>query len=182
MKNILFVLTTLLSFSILSQGKNKNLESEMKRLKIETVLIVQSQAIDEHPLWSPNSDFVACNIAGKWYKFRLTNIKLGKAKWHDKKIGFLTTEDAYSALTPSEQLEFDKDSVFNIREATTSNGTRLELKMDEMTVSMVVTKPGEEPTIIWTSGGENCYGLVISPDEKYVAYLCEMNGLFIMKL
>lgn len=182
MRKIHIVLLTVLTFNVYGQDNSKDLNSEMTRLKTETVLIVQSQAIDEYPLWSPNSDFIACNIEGKWYKFRLTNIDLADAKWRGQTIGVLTTKDAYSELTSKEQSEFEKVSNFNPREVKTKNGTEVELKMDGMTVSLIVTKKGEKAKKLWTSGGENCHSLVLSPDEKYVAYLCEMNGLLVMKL
>jgi hypothetical protein len=158
------------------------LNSEMTRLKTETVLIVQSQAIDEYPLWSPSSDFIACNIEGKWYKFRLTNIDLADAKWRGQTIGVLKSRDAYSELTNKEQAEFEKVSKFNPREVKTTDGTKVEFKMEGMAVSLIVKKKGEKAKKLWTSGGENCHSLVLSPDEKYVAYLCELNGLLIMKL
>ncbi|MCW3103267.1 MAG: hypothetical protein JWO09_1707 [Bacteroidetes bacterium] len=160
-----------------------NLGSEMKRLKVETVLIVNSQAIDEYPLWSPNSDYIACNIEGKGYKFRLSDIELIKGKWHGKKIGVLSTQDAYSPLTESEQKEYEKVSVFNAREVVTADGTKIELKQtDGFSISLIVTKKDESPKTLWTSEGENCHSLVISPDGNYVAYLCEMNGLLVMKI
>lgn len=166
-----------------SSTKSKILSSEMTRLKTETVLIVNSQAIDEYPLWAPNSDYIACNIMGKWYKFRLTNIELSEAKLHGLSIGVLATKDAYSPLTDSEQKQFDKVSKFNPREVTSIDGTKVELKeTGDMSISLVVTKKGESSKILWTSGGENCHSLVLSPDGQFVAYLCEMNGLLIMKL
>jgi hypothetical protein len=182
MKKIYIIILTVLTFNVFGQDKMKNLNSEMTRLKTKTALIVQSQAIDEYPLWSPNSDFVACNIEGKWYKFRLTNIDLTDAKWRGQTIGVLTTKDAYSEMTTKEKDEFEKLSKFNPREVETKNGTKVELKVEGMTVSLVVTKKGGKAKKLWTSGGENCHSLVLSPDEKYVAYLCEMNGLLIMKL
>ncbi len=182
MKKIYITLLTVLTLNVYGQDTTKNLNSEMTRLKTETVLIVQSQAIDEYPLWSPNSDFVACNIEGKWYKFRLTNIDLADAKWRGQTIGVLTTKNAYSELTNKEQIEFEKVSKLNPREVKTTNGTKVELTMEGMSVSLIVTKKGEKAKKLWTSGGENCHSLVLSPDEKYVAYLCEMNGLLIMKL
>ena len=184
MKKIYIIILTILTFNVYGQNIDitKNLNSEMTRLKTETVLIVQSQAIDEYPIWSPNSDFVACNIEGKWYKFRLTNIELADAKWRGQTIGILTTKDAYSELTTNEQKEFEKASKFKPREVTTAKGTKVELKMEGMAVSLIITKKGEKAKKLWTSGGENCHSLVLSPDENYVAYLCEMNGLLIMKL
>ena len=165
------------------QDSGKTLSTEMARLKTETVLFVHSQAIDEYPLWSPNLDFIACNIAGKWYKFRLTNIDLVEAKWREQTIGYLATKNAYSKLSKKDQANFKKVSKFNPREVTTKDGTKVELKENEdLSVSLIVTKKNENPKTFWTSGGENCHSLVLSPDETYVAYLCELNGLLIMKL
>ncbi|TAE38401.1 MAG: hypothetical protein EAY66_04230 [Sphingobacteriales bacterium] len=182
MKIFYIIFLTILTFNACGQNKPNNLNLEMTRLKTETVLIVRSQAIDEYPLWSPKSDFIACNIEGKWYKFRLINIELTDTKWRGQTIGVLKTKDAYSELTNNEQFEFEKVSKFNPRELKTKDGTKVELKMKEMSVSLVVTKKGEKAKILWASGGENCHSLVLSPDENYVAYLCEMTGLLIMKI
>jgi hypothetical protein len=182
MKTYYILFLTILTLNACGQNKPSSLNLEMTRLNTETALIVQSQAIDEYPLWSPKSDFIACNIEGKWYKFRLNNIELTNTKWRGQTIGVLTTKDAYSELTNKEQPEFEKVSKFNPRELKTKDGTKVELKMKEMSVSLVVTKKGEKSKILWTSGGENCHSLVLSPDENYVAYLCEMTGLLIMKI
>lgn len=182
MKTLYLVLiSALIACSAFAQDGSKTLASEMSRLKAHTALIAQSQAIDEYPLWSPKGDFIACNIEGKWYKFRLTNIDLIKAKWHGQKIGMVAVDIA-TELTAAEQAEYEKVSHFNPREVTTADGTKVELKAYDMAVSMVVTKKDGKPKTLWTSGGENCHSLVLSPDGKFVAYLCELNGLLIMKL
>lgn len=177
----ILLLATMLTSGLFAQNASKTLATEMTRLKTHTALIAQSQAIDDYPLWSPGSDFIACNIEGKWYKFRLTNIDLVKAKWHGQKIGMVAVDIA-TELTAAEQAEYEKVSRFNPREVTTADSTRVELKMEDMAVSMVVTKSGGKPKTLWTSGGENCHSLVLSPDGKFVAYLCELNGLLVMKL
>src|SRR5690606_23738368 len=123
-----------------------------------------------------------CNIMGKWYKFRLTNIELAEAMWRGQVIGVLITEDAYSEMTDTEQMEFERVSKFNPREVTTKKGAKIELKQIGMSVSLIVTEKGETSKTLWTSSGENCHSLVLSPDEKYLAYLCETNGLLVMKL
>jgi hypothetical protein len=173
---------TILTFNVYAQS-TADLRSEMVRLKTETILIVQSQAIDEYPMWSPSSDFVACNIMGKWYKFRLSNVQLAEAKWRGQLIGVLTTKDASSQMTDNEYKDFEKVSKFNPREVITKKGTRIELKeTGDMSISLILTKKGENSKTLWSSGGENCHSLVVSPDEKYIAYLCEMTGLLVMKL
>lgn len=177
---LLFLLVSIHSFS--QDVSKKDLEFELNRLKTKTVLVLQSQAIDEFPIWSENSDYIGCNIMGEWYKIRLTDIQLDSAIWRDEKIGILTTEGAGSKMKKKEVIQFKKHSNFKPREIITSNGTKIELKLNGFAVSLITTKSGEEPKTLWTSGGENCYSLSLSPDEKYVAYLCELNGLFIMKI
>ena len=54
--------------------------------------------------------------------------------------------------------------------------------MKDFKITLKVAKQGEESKIIWSSSGGNCHSLTISPDEKYVAYLCEMSGLFVMRI
>ena len=176
-----WIFILLLTISACS-GQKGSLDTELNRLNAETVLIIQSQAIDEYPLWSDSSDYIGCNIMGKWHKIRLTDIQLQEAIWKNQKIGVLTTQDALSEMTAKEVKEFKKVSKFQPREVTTSDGTKIELKMDGMSVSLIITKKGQDSKILWTSGGENCHSLTVSPDEKYVAYLCEMNGLLVMKI
>lgn len=181
--NILSLILTFYSTCIYSQNTSeKNLNSEMNRLETETVIVLNSQEIDYYPMWSPNSDFIAFNINEKWNKIRLDNIEFEAVKWRGQKIGFLISKDAITEMSEKEIDEFKKVSKFNAREVTSKNGTKIELPMQSLRTSLVVTHKGENPKTLWTSGGENCHSLVLSPNEKYVAYLCELNGLLIMKI
>src|SRR5258708_8292037 len=45
---------------------------------------------------------------------------------------------------------------------------------------LVVTAKGARPETRWTSGLENCHSLFISPDEKHVAFIAELNGTVVM--
>jgi hypothetical protein len=181
MKQLFLILLFAFSVPCLAQEKG-TLDSELDRLNTKTALIIQSEAIDEYPLWSDDSDYIGCNIMGEWYKLRLIDIQLQEATWRNQTIGVLTTEDALSSMTKKEVKDFKKVSKFQPREVTTADGTKIELIMEGFSVSLVVTKKGQDPKTYWTSGGENCHSLTISPDEKYVAYLCEMTGLLVMKI
>ena len=163
-----------------AQLNSKNLSTEMTRLNVNTALIVNSQAIDDYPLWSPNSDFVAANIEGKWYKFRLKNINLEEAEWHQNKIGVLISNNGASILKERELKEFGKKVNSNGRRVTAA-GVEIELKLNGFSTSMGVTKNNNKK-ILWTSGIENCHSLSLSPNEEYVAYLCELSGLFVMRI
>jgi hypothetical protein len=154
----------------------------MSRIGVETAMIVNSQAIDEYPLWSPDSDFIAANIEGKWYKFKLKNIKLSEAEWRKQKIGVLDNDNSYLPLTKNEYENFHKTLRHNQRLVRTKDGDQVELRLEDFSTSLILTKNSHNPVTIWKSGLENCHNLSTSPDEKYVAYLCELNGLFVMRL
>lgn len=83
-KKLLNFLILILIFSCtkLNKNPNQNLDLKMEKLGVDTVLIVSSQGIDEHILWSQDSNFIASNIEGKWYKFRLNNIELVEADYN----------------------------------------------------------------------------------------------------
>jgi len=182
MSRIIIMFWVVIAGCASANKSTNNLMSELSELETETALIIQS-SIDEYPIWSKDSNFIGCNIMGKWYKIRLTNIQLEKATWRgEQTIGVLTTQDAVSEMSEEEIKEFQANSKFQPREITTSDKTKIELKMKGFSVSLIVTKKEEKPVTLWTSELENCHSLALSPDEKYVAYLCELNGLFIMKI
>ena len=165
-----------------NQSSVKNLSTSMQELNIDTALIIDSEAIDDYPLWSTDSKFIAANIEGIWHKYRLTNIKLEKADWHNIEIGIMTTKNSDSLLTAIEQEKFNITLKYDVRKILTSTGDKIELKLGGFSTSLILTKNGQNAKVIWKSSLENCHSLSLSPDEKFIAYLCELNGLFIMKI
>jgi hypothetical protein len=59
----IFVLVTLALAQI-----GTGLRSEMQSLDVHTALLIPSQAVDESPVWSPDSRYLGANIQGKWFK------------------------------------------------------------------------------------------------------------------
>src|SRR5690349_16678604 len=60
---------------------------EMKRLGINTVLVLPSSAIDDYPVWSPDSRYVCANVMDHWKKVDLGAVVLTAGKWHDDTVG-----------------------------------------------------------------------------------------------
>jgi hypothetical protein len=71
---------------------------------------------------------------------------------------------------------------FGARKVTSRDGTILELKQDDLGTSFVITKKGEKAETLWTSKLENCHSLALSRDERYVAFICELNGVIVTAL
>ena len=74
----------------------------MGSLKVNTALIFPSQAIDDSPLWSPDSRYLAGNVQGKWYKVQIGSIQLKPAKWHDHSIGVIADGKKFEESTEQE--------------------------------------------------------------------------------
>ena len=143
MKIISSLIILFISNICIGQVENREtLESELERLQLKTALLIHSQSLDEFPIWSKNSDYIGFNLAGNWQKINLKNIELKEVDWRNSKIGYLTTENAFSEMTQEEITEFQNSSKFQPREATTSDGTKIELKMNGMRVSLIITKKG----------------------------------------
>ena len=172
--------------SIAQEEENEShfgtLNEQLLLLETKTALVAHSQQIDDVPLWSPNSDAVGYFIGDKWYKVSLTHIHLEKAVKSGLVIGAITTDSLAKEMTEKEVLSFKEVSETKPREVITSDGKRIQLKMYDLRVSLIVIDKDGSSEKIFTTGGENCHSLTLSPDEKYVSYLCELTGLFVMKI
>src|SRR5579872_3661743 len=101
MKSNRILLVPLLVVMVFAQAGNV-LESEMARLQVHTALMVPSQAVDEFPVWSPDSRFLAVNVQGKWFKLDTSSVQLHEAKWHGQRIGTVDSKSKLEPLTNEE--------------------------------------------------------------------------------
>jgi hypothetical protein len=83
-------------------------------------------------------------------------------------------------LTPRVSIISPANSNFNFdgRKVITGDGIELELKLSGFSTALIITKNNNKK-ILWTSGVENCHSLSLSPNERYVAYLCELSDVVI---
>ena len=161
----------------------KGLAEEMDRLHTNTALVLQSSAVDEHPLWSPSGDYLAVNVMGKWYKVNLQRLSLKRGTWRGKQIiGVLASKSSLSRASSREVKQWTRGSRFHERSLTTKAGTRIELRETNAGTSLIIRKRNQKPQKIWTTDLENCHSLVLSSDEEYVAFICEQNGVAVMRL
>lgn len=170
------------SFSIsVTAQESESLISEMTRLGVDSALIFPIQGVDDYPVWSPEKDFLANKVSGKWFKVDLNHIKLVDGAWREnQKIGVIDSAESVSAASNTEVEQWKKSkSIRGSRIVKTTSGATIELRAEGLSTSLVVTPKGQSPIVYWTSGLENCHSLVLSPDEKYVAFIAELNGVVI---
>jgi hypothetical protein len=108
---------------------------------------------------------------------------LEEGNWRgNQKIGVITSKSSVSETSNKEVEQWVKASKVKGRVIMTKVGTKIELREAGLGTALIVRKRGQRAEKIWTSDMENCYGLVPSPDEQYVAFICELNGVVIMRL
>ncbi len=170
----------LLGSSIIATPTNASLEEEMVRIGVKSALVIPSQAIDGHPVWSPASDAIAAEIAGQWVKVNLHSIVLEKGTWHGKEsVGVVKHPPNKESVAESVVRRWDKNLVSGDRRVVMRNGTSIELRQEGLSTALVLTRPDGTTDTIWKTNLESCHSLALSPEERYVAYVCEMNGVII---
>ena len=159
------------------------LRSEMDRLQVREALLVISQDVDKEPIWAPRGGFLAVNVDGKWTKVNLLSIRLERGTWHgDQAIGVVASKSSLSTMSRQEVKAWSRASRPDTRRVQARNGTVVELRQDELSTSLLITRKGEATERRWTSGLENCHSLALSPDEQFVAFIAELNGVVVEKL
>ena len=159
----------------------QSLDEELSRLETDTVLLVQSQAVDEFPVWSPDGSRLAANVAGTWYSIRIDSVALVAATWRGgQSLGVLNS--GKSIAEAPEAAMWQEQAKFAPRSIKTASGTTVELRQNGLSTAFVITSPDTQAETLWTSEYENCHSLTLSPSEHYVAFICEMNGVLLYKL
>ena len=167
---------------MLMAAGSSGIRNELARLAVRTALVLPSSAIDDFPIWSPDSKYVAANVMGTWHKVDLATITLVSGTWHGKeKIGVIEKK---AAVTPLEPLllkqwkpEHEPDAAL-----TQNAAVRVEFRAEELSTALVITRPGQASEDVWKTDLEECGAPVLSPDGRLVAFLCLTNGLFVMDL
>lgn len=167
-----------------AQSQGRKLEEEMARLKVSTALVLPSSRIAILPLWSPEGDQIASMIGNRWYRVNLKQIVLQEFDWKSQKAAQVSVKDSVALASTIEMRRWQqalKAVPENQQTVTTKDGVKLELRKEGEKTSFISTKIGQNPRTLW-SVDENCQSLTLSPDEKYVAFVGESSGVFVVNL
>jgi hypothetical protein len=167
-----------------AKSQGKNLEEEMARLKVSTALVLPSSKIAHLPLWSPEGDQIASMVGNRWYKVDLKQIELHEFDWKSQKVGQALVKESVALASTIEMRRWQqalKTVPENQQVVTTKDGMKLELRKEGAKTSLIFTKSVQNPRTLW-SVEENCQSLTLSPDEKYVAFVGETSGVFVVNL
>jgi hypothetical protein len=157
--------------------------AELRRLGVTSTLVVSSQAIDEQPVWSPDGRQLALNVAETWSTIDLRALRLRAGTWHGgEAIAVADPPPTLVAIPETEIRAWQENARFDPRRITTRTGVTVELAQEELGTLFQVTKKGSKPAVLWKTSLENCHSLALSPDEKLVAFICELNGLIVASI
>lgn len=161
-----------------------SLDDKLSSVKSDYALVIPNQAIDGYPVWSEDGKFVYAQVGGLWMKLNIDKIHLSSGNWEGMQIG---VNDNQSSLESAEESQKTIDSLVlknnhDDKDIVFSDGNKFEFKQSELHSEFVMTKPSEKPKTLWQTDLGLCYYLVLSPNQKYILFKCELNGIMLMKL
>jgi Tol biopolymer transport system component len=181
MKRLGLAIALLSGALLLSAQDDLKVDAELVRIKSDTALLIPSQAVDEHPVWSPDGRYLAANVEGAWYRVDLATVRLDEAAWRNgQPIGVAAEKAALEAVSEDSVSGWIASAKVYPRKFVGATGT-LELKEKDMSTMLVITRKGRRAEQRWQSNMENCHSIVPSPDGKHIAFICEMNGVVLMR-
>jgi len=157
-----------------------SLASQMLRLGVHDAVVIASGGVDEHPIWSPDGKYVAANVDEKWVRVEVDRLRLEKAEWRGgHSVGLVRSHTAEQPVDEAAVRAWQREARSDPRKVKTHSGTTVELRQNDLGTQFVVTRKGAKPEVRWTTELENCHGLALSPDDRYVAFVCEQDGVII---
>lgn len=177
---IVIALQLLLSLGI--HGQSRALEQELERLNVTSALFVPSTAVDEKPIWSPDSRYLGVNIMGQWYKFDTQRSPLQEATWHNERIGALAEKPTLSRVDEKTIKNWTVTSRNSEDYLSTDDGVEFRFVHSELSSALTVRLKGGKSKRLWKSDIESCYELAISPNNHFLAFICEQNGVFVLSI
>lgn len=169
---------------VMAQFNAVNLEQNLKAIECDSVLVVKSDAIRDPIHWSPDSKSIGVKLDGAWVAIELDSLMLKRFKWRNhQNIAMVTSKKAPSPLSPWAVANWTSAVEEQSRRVRTLSGTVIEFVfLDDGSLSLRVTQGLGPSREIWQTRGEDCQGLVLSPDQRWVAFICGLHGAVVMKV
>ena len=174
MRNLFIILFV---FIVVSEANAQRiLGDKLDRFGNKTAIMFYRQDIDEMPLWSVGNKYLAVNIKGDWFAFDLQYAKFQKTKMDGMKVGILKNLEIIDALSDELIPELKESTNFDIRKLELKSGKKIAIESDLFASTLYIN--GND--LMKLKG--NCHSLSVSSDEKYLAFISELNGLIVLEL
>jgi hypothetical protein len=146
---------------------------EMHRFDVRTVLLVDGKSKIEQPQWTSDNKHLIFKRGNSWRKVDLMQVSLIPAEWNHQSIG-INTYDVLDSITTSERIP-----TTSAQSVITSKGIVYQFITTAKGTTQLQKVNGRKKSVIWETGGDICHSIVLSPNEAFLAYVSDLNGLMI---
>lgn len=178
-------LVSLLAGTLLcAQLSHGTLEANLVALGCDTVLVAPKQKVVDPIHWSPDSKAIGIKLADKWVRVDLDQLVLKRLKWRDNQdVAAPTGRPVFLPLAETDRLGWVYGEEEGSRSITFWNGVKVELaEVLPKGAALQVTLPDGRTQQRWRTIQEDCQALSPSPNGLWVAYLCGVHGVAVMRV
>ena len=160
-----------------------NLELSFKYHNTDIIILLPGRGLKHRPLWSPDSKFLAFHNGYKWQKVDLRLMHTYKAKWYGRSVA-AGGRVQVRALKQSEVADWKKNENFGKSQVKLGDGRVLKFKPAKQGpgVAFTITDREGKSRQAFVSMNGAVHSMAVSPDEKYLAFISDQNGLVVYKL
>lgn len=181
---IVSLVSLLAGTQLCAQFSQGTLEANLIALGCDTVLVAPKQKVVDPIHWSPDSKAIGIKLGGKWVRVDLDKLLLKRFKWRNNKdIAGPSGPVDFPELADTERLGWVYGEEEGSRSITFWNGVKIELaEVLPVGAALHVTLPDGRTQQRWRTIQEDCQGLSPSPNGLWVAYLCGLHGVAVMRV
>jgi len=167
-----------------AQFSHGTLEANLAALGCDTVLVAPKQRVVDPIHWSPDSKAIGVKIDGKWVRIDLDRLLLKRLKWRDNQdVAAPTGKPEFAPLAEPERVSWIAADEEGARSVTFFNGVKVELaEVLPVGAALQLTYPDGQTRVRWRTTQEDCTALTPSPNGLWVAYLCGIHGVAVMRV
>jgi hypothetical protein len=168
----------------MAQFTHGNFEANLQALKCDTALILRSKTIRDPIGWTPDGKSLVVKVDGVYQRIDLDSLVLKRFKWrNDLDIAGPIAKPVMLPLAEDQRRSCLYAVEENERELVTRRGVKITFEeLLEGGVALQITPKGGTPREVWRTSIEDCQGLAPSPDHRWVAFICSLHGVVVMKL
>ncbi len=181
---IVSLVSLLVGTQLCAQFTQGTLEANLVALGCDTVLVAPKQRVVDPIHWSPDSKAIGIKLGAKWVRVDLDRLLLKRLKWRNNQdVAAPSGRSEFPPLADTERLGWVYGEEEGSRSITFWNGVKVELaEVLPKGASLQVTLPDGRTQQRWRTIQEDCQALSPSPNGLWVAYLCGLHGVAVMRV